>query len=113
MSGNQPGWRNRTRFHPVTKAVLHPAITLASLLILFALIFFGTLYQADHGLYEAQRKFFGYGIVLVGGFFPLPASSLVLWIIAIQLAVTMALVIPLKMSKFGLWVVHILSLIHI
>lgn len=101
------GWRNRARFHPVTKAILHPAITLGSLLILFALIFFGTLYQADHGLYEAQLKFFGYGIVLVGGFFPLPATSLVLWVLCIQLAVTMALVIPLKWSKFGLWVIHI------
>jgi ResB-like family len=99
--------RHRIRMHAITKVILHPAITLVSLLILFVLIFFGTLYQADHGLYEAQRKFFGYGGVLVGGFFPLPAASLVLWVMCIQLTVTMLFVIPLKWSKFGLWVVHV------
>ncbi len=99
--------RQRIRIHPITKAVLHPAITLGALLILFALIFFGTLYQADHGLFEAQLKYFGYGLVLIGGFFPLPAASLVLWVLSLQLAVTMAVVIPWKLSKLGLWIVHI------
>ena len=93
--------------HPVTKAVLHPAITLVSLLILFALVLFGTLYQTDHGLWEAQNKYFGYGVVLVGGFFPLPAASLVLWVLSIQLLVTMAFVLPWKLAKLGLWMVHL------
>ncbi len=107
MSDRPKSLRNRIRFHPITKAILHPSITLVALLILFALIFFGTLYQAEHGLYEAQLKFFGYGGVLVGGYFPLPAASLVLWVLAIQLIVTMGFVLPLKWSKFGLWISHI------
>ena len=93
--------------HPAVKAVLHPAITLVCLLTLFALVFFGTLYQTDHGLFEAQKKFFGYGLVLIGGFFPLPGASLVLWVMSVQLIVTMALVLPLKPAKLGLWVVHL------
>ncbi len=99
-------WRQRVARHPATKAVLHPAITLACLLVLFVLIFFGTLFQADHGLFEAQKKFFGYGWVLIGGFFPLPAASQVIWILSIQLTVMMSLHLQWKISKIGLWIVH-------
>jgi ResB-like family len=102
----QPQWRQRAAKHPVTKAILHPAITLIALILLFLLVFFGTLYQSDHGLYEAQRKFFGYGIVLLGGYVPVPASSTVLWVLSIQLAITMALVLPLQWRKLGLWISH-------
>lgn len=104
---NIPTWRQRAARNPIAKAVLHPAITLASLIILFTLVLAGTLYQTEHGLFEAQNKFFGYGMVLIGGFFPLPAASLVLWVLSIQLIVTMALILPVKPSKLGLWVVHL------
>ncbi|MCD6025074.1 MAG: hypothetical protein K0Q91_1990 [Fibrobacteria bacterium] len=100
-----PKWRQKAARHPVTKAVLHPAITLAGLLMLLLLIFFGTLYQADHGLYEAQRVFFGY-LIWVAGVVPFPGSSLVLWVLSIQLAVMMTFVLPLVWKKAGLWVVH-------
>ncbi|MEO7425833.1 MAG: cytochrome c biogenesis protein ResB [Fibrobacteria bacterium] len=100
-------WRQKAARSPITKALLHPAITLMCLVILFALIFFGTLYQADHGLFEAQKKFFGYGFVLIGGFFPLPAASLVIWVLSIQLAIMMAFHLPWKLNRIGLWVVHL------
>lgn len=100
-------WRQKAARSPVTKAILHPAITLIALLILFALIFFGTLYQADHGLFEAQKLYFGYGFVLIGGFFPLPAASLVIWVLSIQLAVMMAFHLPWKWNRLGLWIVHL------
>lgn len=99
-------WRQKAARHPVTKAVLHPLITLGCLIILFALVFFGTLYQTEHGLFEAQKKFFGYGFVLIGGFFPLPAASLVIWVMSIQLAVMMIVHLAWKFNKFGLWVSH-------
>jgi hypothetical protein len=99
-------WRQRAARSRFIKAVLHPAITLICLLILFALIFFGTLYQADHGLFEAQKKFFGYGFVLVGGYFPLPAASLMIWVLSVQLSVMMGLHLAWKLNKIGLWIVH-------
>lgn len=102
-----PSRRQQAARHPLTRLILHPAITLVSLLLLFALVFFGTLYQTDHGLWEAQVKYFGYGMVLVGGFFPLPGASLVLWVLSLQLFVTMALVLPWKARKIGLWIVHL------
>ena len=105
-AGRNVSWRQKAARHPVTKAILHPVITLVCLLILFALIFFGTLYQTDHGLFEAQKLYFGYGIVLIGGFFPLPASSLVLWVLSVQLAVMMTVHLPWRLNKIGLWVAH-------
>jgi hypothetical protein len=99
-------WRQSAANHPLAKAVRHPVVTLSALSILFALIFSGTLYQTEHGLYEAQKKFFGYGMVLVGGVFPLPSASVVIWILSIQLAATMVLVLPWKPSKLGLWLSH-------
>ena len=98
-------FRQTMRHHPVTKAILHPLITLGGLLALLLLIFFGTLYQADHGLYEAQHRFFGYGLLL-GGWFPMPGASTVLWVLSIQVAVTMLCVLPLVWKKAGLWIVH-------
>lgn len=102
----RPSWRQAAARHGATKAILHHAITLVSLVILFALVFFGTLHQTDHGLWEAQNKFFGYKWVLIGGFFPLPGASLVLWVLSAQLLVTMLFILPWKLSKLGLWVVH-------
>src|SRR3954463_4369497 len=100
-------WRRTAARSGLVKAVLHPAITLVCLLILFALIFFGTLYQADHGLFEAQKRFFGYGVVLVGGFFPLPGASLVIWILSIQLVVMMTVQLAWRLDRIGLWIVHL------
>src|SRR5690606_23113238 len=105
-SRGKGSWRARAARHPVTRAVLHQTVTLLALLILFALVFFGTLYQTDHGLFEAQKKFFGYGIVLIGGFFPLPAASLVIWVLSVQLTVMMDFVLPWKADRIGLWVAH-------
>src|SRR5690606_41434111 len=76
--------RRKAARHPLAKALLHPAITLAGLLMLLLQVFFGTLYQADHGLYEAQRVFFGY-VIWVRDILPFPGASLVLWVLTLQL----------------------------
>jgi hypothetical protein len=99
------GFRKKAARHPVTRAILNHHITLVCLVLLLLLIFFGTLYQANHGLYEAQRRFFGYGLLL-GGFIPMPGAATVLWILCIQLTVTMLFVMQLTWKKLGLWIVH-------
>jgi hypothetical protein len=97
--------RRRAARHPAAKLLLHPAITLGGLLILLLQVFFGTLYQANNGLYEAQRVFFGY-VIWIGKVVPVPGASLVLWVLTLQLLVMMAIVLPLSWRKAGLWVVH-------
>jgi hypothetical protein len=106
MNSPTLSWRQKGARHPVTRMLLHPAITLIALILLFLLVFFGTLFQTEHGLYEAQRQFFGYGIVFLGGYVPVPSASLVLWVLSIQLSLTMFLVMPIRWQKMGLWVSH-------
>ena len=93
-----PRWRQKAARHPLARLALHPAITLSGLLMLLLLVFFGTLYQADHGLYEAQRVFFGY-VIWVADMIPFPGSSLVLWVLSIQLVVFMLFQLPLVWKK--------------
>jgi hypothetical protein len=100
-----PKWRQKAARHPLTKAALHPAITLSGLFSLLLLVIFGTLYQAENGLYEAQRVFFGY-VIWVGNWFPFPGTATILWVLSLQLILMMALVLPLVWKKLGLWIVH-------
>lgn len=100
-----PEFRRKAARHPLVKLLLHPVITLTGLFLLLLLVFFGTLYQADHGLYEAQRVFFGY-VIPVAGVVPFPGTSTVLWVLSIQLVLTLLLVMPLHWKKAGLWIVH-------
>jgi hypothetical protein len=98
-------WRQKAARHPLTKAALHPSITLTGLFLLLLLVFFGTLYQADNGLYEAQRVFFGY-VIWIADVVPFPGTALVLWVLCLQLVVMMLFVMPLVWKKLGLWIVH-------
>ncbi len=103
----QSSLRQKARRHPLFKLALHPAITIGCFLILFVLVFFGTLYQTEHGLYESQQKFFQYGFVLIGGFFPLPGATSVLWVLSVQLLLLMLLILPFKWNRIGLWISHV------
>jgi hypothetical protein len=98
-------WRQKGARHPLTKAALHHTITLTGLFALLMLVFFGTLYQTDNGLYEAQRIFFGY-VIWVADVIPFPGSSTVLWVLSLQLFLMMLFVLPLVWKKLGLWIVH-------
>ncbi len=100
-----PKWRQKAARHPLTKAALHPLITLTGLFMLLLLVIFGTLYQAENGLYEAQRVFFGY-VIWVAKVIPFPGTATVLWVLTLQLVLMMTLVLPLVWRKLGLWIVH-------
>jgi hypothetical protein len=101
-----PPFRQRMARHTVVKIALNHQLTLGCLLALFILIIAGTLFQSGHGLYEAQRRFFGFGLLL-GGWFPMPGAGLLMWILSLQIVVTMLFVLPLTWKKLGLWIIHI------
>ncbi|MBI3602762.1 MAG: cytochrome c biogenesis protein ResB [Candidatus Omnitrophica bacterium] len=60
-------------------------ITVVCLFLLFILTFWGTVAQAQHGLYVAQERFFNSFFFLAGGFLPFPGAQLVLWVLFINL----------------------------
>ncbi|MFA5060049.1 MAG: cytochrome c biogenesis protein ResB [Candidatus Omnitrophota bacterium] len=76
------------------------------LLALFILVFAGTVYQAEYGLYLAQERFFNSFVFLLFGFLPFPGAQLVLWILFVNLTAAAITRFQYKWSKIGLTVIH-------
>jgi len=53
-------------------------LTVILLFILAVLVVWGTLYQAENGLFEAQQRFYRSHVFFVWGFIPFPGTQLVL-----------------------------------
>ena len=70
------------------------------------LIFFGTLYQAEHGLYLAQKKFFD-SLIIVDGFLVLPGVVLIMWLAFINLTTFLIFKFNYSWSKLGLFISHL------
>jgi len=60
-------------------------VTVACLVLLFILTFWGTIDQVSSGLYLAQEKFFHSWFFTLGGFIPFPGARLVMWVLALNL----------------------------
>jgi hypothetical protein len=69
---------NKMSYRPraIIRAVGSIQLLMTCLLLLAILVVWGTLYQVDHGLYEAHRLFFNSWVILIGGFFPFPGVRL-------------------------------------
>jgi hypothetical protein len=83
-----------------------PKLTTTCLLILAVLVFWGTIFQASHGLYEAQQRFFGAWIVLIGGWLPFPGVKLVGLVCVCNLLASMLFRIRRRPANAGLFVIH-------
>ena len=82
-------------------------LAVVSLLLLFVLTAFGTLYQVDHGLYLAQKKFFySFGLLLFG-FLPFPGGQLVIWLLGINLfSAALLQKYAFRWKKIGILLIH-------
>ena len=86
---------------------------LACILFLFALLltFLGTLAQVDHGLYEAQKKYFD-SFFLVHYFYdtipvPLPGMFLVMSLLAVNLVVGGMIRMRKDWKRAGVLIIHV------
>lgn len=68
-------------------------LTVAGLFLLMVLTIWGTLYQADHGIYQAQERFYHSWGFLGGGWFPMPGGQLVMMILFLNLTASFIVVI--------------------
>lgn len=68
-------------------------LTVAGLFLLMVLTIWGTLYQADHGIYQAQERFYQSWGFLGGGWFPMPGGQLVMMILFLNLTASFIVVI--------------------
>ena len=82
-------------------------ITVIGLVFLLILTVWGTLYQADHGLYGAQERFYQSWYFLIGGFLPFPGAQLVMTVLFINLLAAMLLLALRGRLHWGLVVTHL------
>lgn len=81
-------------------------VTVACLLALMILTFWGTLYQVDHGLYAAQNRMFNPWFFTFFGFIPFPGAKLVLWVTFVNLVLSGLIKHSYHYRKIGLLFIH-------
>lgn len=82
-------------------------ITVAGLLLLTALTVWGTLYQADHGLFQAQERFYQSWWFLAWGFLPFPGAQTVMTVMFVNLAASMGHMAVRKRLTAGFLATHL------
>ena len=81
-----------------------PVVCLACLMVI---VFWGTIYQTDYGLYASQQRFFYSWYFLAGGFIPLPGARLVMWVFSISLLGATILKLKYRWSNIGILMTHV------
>jgi ABC-type transport system involved in cytochrome c biogenesis permease subunit len=81
-------------------------LTVVCLGLLMILVFWGTLYQVEHGLFAAQEKFFDSWFVWVFGVIPFPGAKLVLGLLMFNLLGYMINMLAFQPLKPGILLIH-------
>jgi hypothetical protein len=100
---------NQTNQSPLIKILKSAAslkLTVICLIILTLLVVWGTVYQSDHGLYQAQQKFFYSWFFLIFGFIPFPGTVLVMFVLFFNLVCSIFFRLGLRWSNIGNIITH-------
>ena len=89
------------------KPIASVKLTVICLLFLVVLVIWGTVYQADYGLYQAQQKFFYSWFFLAFGFIPIPGTVLVILVLTLNLIGSMFFKIGFRLSNIGNFITHL------
>lgn len=81
-------------------------VTVAGLLILLVLTVWGTLYQAEHGLYAAQERFYQSWSFLIGGWMPFPGAQSVMVVLFANLAASLLHMAATRRLRTGFVLTH-------
>ncbi|MDE0219268.1 MAG: cytochrome c biogenesis protein ResB [Spirochaetaceae bacterium] len=95
------------RRSPLVRIAIDLRVTVICLALLFLLTLLGTFHQVSHGLYDAQQRYFGAWITLVGGIVPLPGAQLVLWVLFVNLVAVTAVRFVYRWSRVGILIIHL------
>lgn len=82
-------------------------LTVVCLVILTVLVLWGTVYQAEHGLYQAQQKFFYSWFFMIFGIIPFPGTVLVMFVLFVNLVFSLIFRIGFRWSNLGNIVTHL------
>jgi len=82
-------------------------LTVYALFIFLVLVLWGTVYQASHGLYAAQKEIFHAWIFWAGGLIPLPGLILTGAVLTLNLVVALLVRIKWSFRTTGLIFIHL------
>ncbi|MBE0665149.1 MAG: hypothetical protein IH584_04945, partial [Candidatus Aminicenantes bacterium] len=88
-------------------------LTVIALALLAALVIAGTIYQAENGMYAAQRDVFGAWIIRLFGVIPLPGLLLISMLLFINLLAAVFFRLQYRWRQAGLLPVHYSLLLFI
>jgi len=92
--------------HILLKRLASLKLTVIGLFLLAVLVFWGTLYQVQFGLYAAQQRFYNSWIVMVMGAIPFPGAQLVLFVLFFNLLASMLVQIRYGWRHTGVLLIH-------
>ncbi len=98
--------RRPQRLRAIGRALASLKLTTVLLLLLALVVLAGTAWQAEHGLYAAQRDVFSAWLFLAFGFVPLPGLLAVALLLGINLAAALAFRLPWRLQGAGLLLLH-------
>jgi len=100
----------RAKIHSLASGLLKflsgGTLTVIGLCVLLVLTIGGTVYQVEHGLYQAQKDYFQSWIVLLFGFLPFPGGQLTLWVLTLNLILASAFRLKRTTRALGLHIIH-------
>ena len=82
-------------------------VTVIGLLLLLILTIWGTIYQAENGLYQAQERFYESWIFYVGGVIPFPGGQLVMTTLFVNLGASVLVMALRKRLTIGFALTHL------
>lgn len=91
----------------ILKTIASLKLTVICLVVLAALVIWGTVYQAGYGLYQAQQKFFYSWFFFIFGFIPFPGTVLVMFVLFFNLVCSLFFRIGFRLSKIGNVITHL------
>ncbi|MGD2089744.1 MAG: cytochrome c biogenesis protein CcsA [Candidatus Aminicenantes bacterium] len=91
----------------ILKSLASLKLTVVCLVVLAVLVVWGTVYQAEHGLYQAQQKFFYSWFFFIFGFIPFPGTVLVMFVLFFNLVFSLFSRIGFRLSKIGNVITHL------
>lgn len=80
--------------------------TVVGLLVLTVLTVWGTLYQVEHGLYEAQARFYHSWWFLGGGWIPFPGGQTVMALLIVNLVASLVVLAVTRRLTLGYLLTH-------
>ncbi|MCP5103898.1 MAG: cytochrome c biogenesis protein ResB [bacterium] len=110
MNTNQSTNEKKGNANPVLRILKAGAslkLTVICLVLLVVIVVWGTVYQADHGLYQAQQKFFHSWVFLVFGVIPFPGTVLVMFVFFFNLVCVLFFRIGFRWSNAGNIITHL------